>query len=103
DAHAQQPTSPRRIGVLLVISSLESKETLQFRRGLRDAGYTEGRDVMIEWRSANGDNARVLDLAAELVQSKPDVIVAERTVATRAGKRATWTIPIVMASVGDPV
>jgi len=56
-ADAQRPASPRRIGVLLVGFSLESKETQSFRQGLRDAGYTEGRDVVIEWRSANGDYA----------------------------------------------
>ena len=54
-ADAQQPASPRRIGVLLVAFSLESKEAQGFRQGLRDAGYVEGRDVVIEWRSANGD------------------------------------------------
>ena len=75
----------------------------QFRQGLRDAGYAEGRDVVIEWRSANGDYARVPELVADLVQRKVDVIVVDSTVATRAAKRATSTIPIVMAIVADPV
>ena len=67
---AQQPASPRRIGVLLVGFSPESKEAQAFRQGLRDAGYAEGRDVVIEWRSANGDYDRIPELAADLVQRK---------------------------------
>src|SRR5262245_58448867 len=94
---AQQPVSPKRIGVLLVTVSLESKEAQAFRQGLHDAGYAEGRDVVIEWRSANGDFALVPELVADLVGSKVDVMVVDNTVATRAAKRATSTIPIVMA------
>jgi len=56
-AEAQQSASTRRIGALLVIFSTESREAQAFRQGLRDAGYIEGRHVMIEWRSANGDYA----------------------------------------------
>ena len=103
DAHAQQPASPRRIGVLLVGPSLEGMEAEAFRQGLRAAGYVEGRDVMIEWRSAHGDYDRVAALAVDLVQSKVDVIVSDGTVGTRAAKRATSTIPIVMTLVSDPV
>ena len=102
-ADAQQPASPRRIGVLLVLLSPESKEAQAFRQGLRDAGYAEGRDVVIEWRSANGDFARVPALAADLVQRRADVIVADTTLATQAVMHATSTIPIVMALVADPV
>ena len=102
-AEAQQPASPRRIGVLLVISSAESIEAQAFRQGLRDAGYVEGRDVVIEWRSANGDDNRAPELAAELVRRKVDVIVVETTPAAQAVKRATSTIPIVMTIVSDPV
>jgi putative ABC transport system substrate-binding protein len=58
-ADAQQPATPRHVGFLLVGWSPESKEVQQFRQGLLDAGYVEGRDVVIEWRSANGDYARV--------------------------------------------
>jgi putative ABC transport system substrate-binding protein len=68
-----------------------------------DAGYVEGRDVVIEWRSAMGDYARIPELAADLVQRKVDVIVVDSTVATQAVKRATSNIPIVMALVADPV
>jgi putative tryptophan/tyrosine transport system substrate-binding protein len=100
---AQQPASPRRIEVLLVNFSPESKEAQAFRQGLRDAGYVEGRDVVIEWRTASGDYARVPELVADLVQRRVDVIVSDSTVGTRALKRATSTIPVVMATVADPV
>ena len=102
-ADAQQPVSPRLIGVLLVEFSLQSKEPQAFRQGLRDAGYTEGRDVVIEWRSANGDYARIPELAADLIRRKADVIVADSTPGAQAVKRATSTIPVVMAVIGDPV
>jgi putative ABC transport system substrate-binding protein len=100
---AQQPALPRRIGALLVGYSPKSKEAQQFRQGLRDAGYVEGRDVVIEWRFANGDYARVPELATDLVRSRVEVIVTESTVAAQATKHATPTIPIVMAIIGDPV
>jgi putative ABC transport system substrate-binding protein len=102
-AWAQQAASPRRIGVLLVGLSPESKEAKHFRLGLRDAGYSEGRDVVIEWRSANGDYDRVPELVADLVHSKMDVIVQDSTIGTDVTKRATSTIPIVMALVLDPI
>ena len=101
-AYAQQPASLRRIGVLL-ITPIEDKDLQMFRQGLREAGYTEGRDVVIEWRSSNGDFARIPELAADLVERKVDVIVVETTSATIIAKRATSTIPIVMSLVGDPV
>jgi putative ABC transport system substrate-binding protein len=72
-------------------------------RGLRDAGYSEGRDVVIEWRLANGDYDRVPDLVADLIRSKIDVMVMDSTIGTEVAKRATSTIPIVMALVLDPV
>ena len=102
-ADAQQAASPQHIGVLLVGPSPESKEAQAFRQGLRDAGYTEGRDVVIEWRSASGDYDKVAGLAADLIQSKVDVMVVDGTVGTRAAKRATSNIPIVMVLVADPV
>jgi putative ABC transport system substrate-binding protein len=102
-AEAQPPVLRRRIGVLLVLLSPTGKEALAFREGLRDAGYIEGRDVEIDWRSADGDYARLPQLAADLVERKVDVIVADTTPATRAAQRATSTIPIVMAIVADPV
>jgi putative ABC transport system substrate-binding protein len=102
-ADAQPPAAQRHIGVLLAVSSPESKEVQQFRVGLRDAGYTEGRDLVIEWRSAHGDFAQIPHLAADLVQQKVDVIVVETTPAAQALKRATSTIPIVTTLVADPV
>jgi putative tryptophan/tyrosine transport system substrate-binding protein len=102
-ADAQQPASAWRIGVLLVGISVERKEVQEFRQGLRDTGYSEGRDLVIEWRFADGDYGRVPALVADLVKRRVDVIVVDSTVGTRAAKRATSTIPIVMALVADPV
>ena len=102
-ARAQQVRLPYRIGVLLVGLSPESNEAKQFRLGLRDAGYFEGRDLVIEWRSAHGNYDQVPALVADLVQSKVDVIVQDSTVGTELTKRATSTIPIVMALVLDPI
>jgi len=101
-AHAQQPATPRRIGVLLGGFSHDSKEVQQFRQGLLDAGYVEGRDVVIEWRSAGGGYTRIPALLTELVQHE-EVIVVTSTVGAQAAKRTTATIPIVMAVVADPV
>ena len=103
DVDAQQVMSPRRVGVLLVARSVESEEAQTFRRALLGAGYSEERDVVIEWRSADGDYGKVPKLAIDLVQSKVDVIVVESTVATQAVKRATSTIPVVMTSTADPL
>jgi len=102
-ADSQQPIAPRRIGVLTVGFLPESREAQAFLHGLQNAGYTEGRDVLLEWRSAEGDYSRVPSLVADLVQHKVDIIVVESTIAAQAAKRATLTIPIVMAIVADPV
>jgi putative ABC transport system substrate-binding protein len=74
-----------------------------FREGLSQFGYVEGRNILIEWRSADGKAERLPDLAAELVRLHLDVIVTHSTPAIRAVQRATATTPIVMANVGDPV
>ena len=100
---AQQEAPRWRIGVLFVLLSSTGKEAQAFRQGMRDAGYVEGRDVVIEWRSAEGDYARLPQLAADLVERKVDVIVADTTQATQAARGATSTVPIVMAIVADPV
>jgi putative ABC transport system substrate-binding protein len=101
-ARAQQAAA-RRIGVLLVGLSPDSKQAQHFRQGLRDAGYAEGRNVVIEWRSAQGNYDRVPELVDDLIQSRVEVIVLDSTVATQAAKSATQSIPIVMALVVDPV
>jgi putative ABC transport system substrate-binding protein len=102
-ADAQQPVVPRHIGVVLIGFSPQSKEVQEFRQGLLDAGYFEGRDVSIEWRYANGDYARMPELVAGLIQSKVEVIVVDSSKAALEAKRGTSTIPIVMAIVSDPL
>ena len=73
-----------------------------FRHGLRELGYVEGQHFAIEYRSADGQAEQFPDLASELVRLKVDVIVTRGTPAALAAKQATRTIPIVMASSGDP-
>jgi putative ABC transport system substrate-binding protein len=90
-----------RIGLLSPTSEGLGLEA--FRQGLRALGYVEGRNVLIESRSAEGRFDRLPDLAAELVRLRVDVIVAVVTQASLAAKNATTTIPIVMLNVGDPV
>src|SRR5262249_22659365 len=75
----------------------------EFQRGLRELGYVEGRNIIIEYRFADGKFDRLSALAAELVQLDVDVIVSVVTQASLAAKNATRTIPIVFVSVGDPV
>ena len=101
-APAQQPVAARRVGVL---TFTQLAPTLQepLRQGLRDQGYVEGQNLLIEWRAADGRPERAKALAQELVGLKVDVIVANLTPAVQAAKEATATIPIVMASAGDPV
>ena len=74
-----------------------------FRQGLRELGYVEGKNIVIEWRSAEGKFDRFPDLAAELVGLKVDIIVTSGPLVTRPAKEATSTIPIVMAFETDPV
>jgi len=74
-----------------------------FRQQLRELGYVEGQNIVIEYRAAEGRAERLPDFAAELVRLKVDVIVAGGTLAPLAAKHATGTIPIVLAAAGDPV
>jgi len=102
-AHAQQPKFPR-IGYLTGTSlSANSARTDAFRQGLRDLGYVEGKNLVIEWRSAEGKADRLPALAAEFVGLKADIIVTGGPTSNRAAKEATATIPIVMAYDNDPV
>ena len=103
-AEAQQPTKIPRIGYLSVQSlSTNSTRVEAFREGLRELGYVEGKNIVIEWRHAEGKEDRLPALAAELVRLTVDVLVTPGPIPTRAAKEATSTIPIVMAQVGDPV
>jgi putative tryptophan/tyrosine transport system substrate-binding protein len=93
-----------RIGVLDVLGAASNGANLSaFRQGLRELGYIEGQNVVIEYRSADGRPERFPDLATELVRLKVDVIVTRGTSAALGAKHVTDTIPIVMASSGDPV
>ena len=102
-AEAQQAAKIARIGYLTgnLATSLHLQEA--FRQGLRDLGYVEGRNVVIEYRSAEGKYERLPALAADLVALKVDVIVVTSTPAALAAKQATRTIPIVLAWAADPV
>jgi putative ABC transport system substrate-binding protein len=103
-ADAQQPTKVPRMGFLSP-SSRSSLATRYeaFRQGMRELGYVEGKNIVIESRYAERKQDRVAALAAELVRLKVDVIVTGGTTATRAAKEATVTIPIVMTQDSDPV
>ena len=103
-AVAQQPKKVSRIGFLSVTSpSTISDRTEAFRQGLRELGYVEGKNIVIEWRWAEGKLDRLPDLAAEIVHLKVDIIVSPGPAVTLVLKDATKTIPIVMAFDSDPV
>jgi putative tryptophan/tyrosine transport system substrate-binding protein len=103
-AEAQQPTKVPRIGYLTTASlSAFATRTQAFRQGLRELGYLEGKNILIEYRYADGKPDRVPALADELVRLKVDIIVTGGAPATLSAKDATRTIPIVMASDADPV
>ena len=102
-AFAQQlPVGVPRVGVLMFMPMTASAQE-DFRLGLRDHGYIDGRNITIEFRSAEGRIDRANLLAEELARLPVSVIVAEFTPAGQAAKKATQTIPIVLASAGDPV
>jgi ABC-type uncharacterized transport system substrate-binding protein len=101
---AQQVAKRYRIGILETISpALNAAHLAAFRNGLRELGYVEGQTYTIEYRSADGQAQRFPELAAELVRLRADLIVVRGTPAAIAAKNATTTIPVVMASVGDPL
>jgi putative ABC transport system substrate-binding protein len=102
---AQQPGKVWRVGFLAQrqISISESDNYYgPFRQGMRELGYVEGKNLVIEWRSAEGKTERLPELAAELVRLKVDVLVASATPAALAAQKATSTIPIIITA-GDPV
>jgi putative tryptophan/tyrosine transport system substrate-binding protein len=97
-AEVQTPPKIPRLGILE-----DSPHWRAFRQGLRDLGYVEGQNMVLEWRVAEGHPDRLAAAAAELVQLPVDILVTFGTPATRAAMHATPTIPIVMVSGGDPV
>ena len=106
-AGAQRPERTRRISILSPGRSELPDPTFNmlnaFLQGLRELGYTEGENLTIERRYANGSSDQLRELAAELVRSKPDIIVAFSTTAARPAKQETGTIPIVAIAMADPV
>jgi len=105
-ARAQQPERARRIGVLMNLAA-DDPEALSritaFVQGLQQLGWTEGRNMRIDTRWGAGDTARFHRYAEELLALVPDVVLASGTPAIQALQQATRTVPIVFASVGDPV
>jgi putative ABC transport system substrate-binding protein len=102
-AEAQQAAKVARIGFLATNLATDRHLSEAFRQGLRDLGYVEGRNLVIEYRDAEGKVERFPALAAELVALKVDVIVASGTLAALAVKQATRTLPVVFSPAGDPV
>jgi putative tryptophan/tyrosine transport system substrate-binding protein len=102
---AQPPTKVYRVGRLIAAFSPAQPSPIlaAFEQTLHDLGYVEGRNVILEYRYAEGSEERLRDQAAELVQLPVDVIVAQGAAAIRAAQQATRTIPIVMAATSDPV
>jgi putative tryptophan/tyrosine transport system substrate-binding protein len=103
-AEAQQPNKVPRVGYLNAVSPFSVSDRIAaFRQGLRELGYVEGKDIIIESRYAEGKLDRLPALAAELVRLKVEVIVTSGAIPTRHTKEATSTIPIVMAQDNDPI
>jgi putative tryptophan/tyrosine transport system substrate-binding protein len=102
-AQAQQPKKVLRIGYLSSGSPSTNLGDLQaFLQGLRELGYVEGKNVLIEYKWAEGKFERMPEMAEELVRLKVDIIIAPNSAIARAAKKATTTIPIVMANAGNP-
>jgi len=105
-ARAQQPEGRRRIGVLMNLAERDPESQARigaFREGLAKLGWTEGRELQIEYRWFAGDSDRARAYAAELVKLKPEVIFAGTTASVVALQRETRSVPIVFAQVADPV
>ena len=102
--NAQVPKKVARVGYLAAVSAAADAPRLEaFRQGLRELGYIEGQNIIIEYRHAGGGFERLPELVAELIGERPDVLVAVTTNAALATKKATTTIPIVFMGVTDPV
>jgi len=106
-ARAQQTERKRRIGILSPGRSESPDPTFNmlntFLQALQGLGYTEGQNLIVTRRYANGSSDRLRELAAELVEGEPDIIVALSTTAARPARQATGTIPIVAVGMADPV
>jgi putative ABC transport system substrate-binding protein len=103
-AEAQPAAKVYRIGMLERTSmSINAANLDGFREGLRELGYVEGKNFLLEYVSADGSDERFPSLATELVRLKVDLIVTRGTPAALAAKNATGTIPVVMTGIGDPV
>jgi putative ABC transport system substrate-binding protein len=102
-AESQQPKNIPRLGFLSSSSPSARDRVEAFRRGLRELGYVEGKNIVIEYRYAEGKPDRLPELAAELVRVKVDAIIASGNIVARAAAAATKIIPIVMAGGADPV
>ena len=105
-ARAQQSDRVRRIGLLMLVAetdSLAQAERTAFTTELQRLGWIEGQNIRIDQRWANGDVSRVQALATELLELRPDLVVAQGSAALAALRHATQTLPIVFADVTDPV
>ena len=103
-ARAQQPGRVYRIGVLEMSPAASNAANFDaLRRGLRERGYVEGQNLVLDYRSADGRPERFPQLVAELLRLNVDLIVTRGTQAVVAAKNATGTIPVVMAASGEPV
>jgi len=105
-ARAQQSDAVRRLGVLLSASETDPEgqaRVAALREGLQNLGWSEGRNLKVDYRWTGGDDVRARTYAAELVASQPDVIFAAPSAALASVQRATRTIPIVFAQISDPV
>ncbi len=103
--NAQQPTKIARVGFLSSTGDVRdpSPSVEAFRQGLRNLGYVEQKNILVEYRYAEGQQDRLPELVAELVKLKPDVLVLTALTAVQAAKQVTKTIPIVMVILSDPV
>jgi len=104
-AEGQQPGKVYRVGILTNKASDPSEVRLwqAFRSGLRERGWIEGQNILIEFRAAEGNTARLPELAADLVRLKVDLIVARASIWVQPAKEATSSIPIVFLNHADPV
>jgi putative ABC transport system substrate-binding protein len=101
---AQQPSKVWRIGMLETISMARNAANLNaFLKGMQELGYVEGRNFVIDYRSAGGRADQFPELATELVRGKVDLIVTRGTPATQAATKATRTIPVVATAIGEPL